>query len=148
MGVAVLTLATGGERLSVMAADSPGGTLESYGLTYAGAAGLITAAVQASVVLAAWSCATWGRDRARKLGLTALLGWAGLWLTNALWLSASTENPWRDLAAWVMAAVFAAMGIRVYRAWPRTKTPPHNESPGPRWTQRPEAVPDPVTQAA
>lgn len=143
MGFVGLFLATGGDgRASIMAVESAAGRIESFGLTYAGLSGLVMAAVQAGLVVLAWTCSSWGKERTRKLGLVALLGWAGLWLANAVYLSATTDNMWRDMAAWIMLAVFAAMGIRAAKFWPRSRTTPDEPAPrkkdGPRWTRCPQ----------
>lgn len=138
MGFVGLFLATGGDgRASIMAVESAAGRVESFGLTYAGLSGLVLAAVQAGLVVLAWSCSSWGKARTRKLGSLALVGWAGLWLANAVYLSASTDNMWRDLAAWIMLAVFAAMGMRAAKQWPRrpTEQRPLEKNKGPRWTR-------------
>lgn len=140
MGFVGLFLATGGDgRASIMAVETAAGRVESFGLTYAGLSGLVMAAVQAGLVVLAWSCSSWGRERTRKLGLMALVGWAGLWLANSVYLSASTDNMWRDMAAWIMVGVFAAMGIRAVKFWPRSTPNPTEptKNQGPRWTRCP-----------
>jgi len=136
----VVYLSGSGQAASLLAAQDGAGTLQAFGLSYEGAGGIVLAGVQAAIVGSAWLCTRSSRGGTRKLGLATIMAWAGLWLANALWLAGASDNVWRDLAAWIMLAVFASTGIRAIKDWPRRSPEPSSQerTPGPRWTHRRE----------
>lgn len=102
---------------------SAGPAFESAGLTYAGTAGALLAALEAVLVLGAWWLARRSGVLARLSGWL-LVAWATLWCVNALrWFRAAPDGMSLGIFAGLCAALLCAL--------------PSTRSPGPRLVREP-----------
>ncbi len=89
----------------------------AFGLSYQGLAGTIWLWFQAVVVMGAIVLSTLPANRLRRLGHLVLIGWAGLWLANAIWLSMLDGGSFIWLWGTVFGAFFLATVVRGVRGW-------------------------------
>ncbi len=125
--------------------DDPGETFKLYhtvvdgrsydapGLTYTGVTGLVLAIVQAGLILAAALASTLPAGRflaARRLGHAALLGWAGLWTADLLWVAGIDRELDSMAAAMLMSLLMGCTAARAVLGWsPRHGRPPRSIPP-------------------
>ena len=89
----------------------------AVGLTYAGGSGQLLAGAQiVFVVLSLWMSV---REVAliRRMGHVGLIGWAGLWVGNAVWFMTLAPMPVTRAVAWVLALLFGCTVLRAVFNW-------------------------------
>ena len=89
----------------------------AFGLTYGGGSGQLLAGGQiVFVVLSLWMSR---REVAliRRMGHVGLIGWAGLWVGNAVWFMTLAPMPVTRAVAWVLALLFGCTVLRAVFNW-------------------------------
>ena len=99
-------------------------TAQPWGLTFSGPTGAFIAGGEAMGVLLAVGLSMMFASTPRRLGLLMMLGWAGLWATDAVLILAQTwSHGWWQVSVQFLAAtlalfiVVAAMAHRASRLW-------------------------------
>ena len=125
------------EATYVFRAVVDGKSYTSWGLTYVGESGhWLRLAEFAGVVIAA-GLSVLRQVQLRRLGLIALVAWAGLWLGNSVWMAVVAPIHVFFLAAGFMVVFFAATVARARLSWTRgddvggsgSRRRPHTLSP-------------------
>ena len=115
-----------GDRLfaSPMVMLDPQDSAHPWGLSFTGMQGAYIAVGMAAGVMAALAMSMMFNGSLRKLGLLALIFWAGMWSADALMLVKQgwTANGWTGDKRLLMAAgglllIFACMIHRAWRVW-------------------------------
>ncbi len=89
----------------------------AFGLTYYGGSGQLLAGGQIVLVLLSLWMSTRGVALIRRLGHVGLIGWAGLWVGNAVWFMTLAPMPVTRAVAWVLALLFACTVLRAVFNW-------------------------------
>jgi len=89
----------------------------AFGLTYDGGSGQLLAGGQIVLVLLSLWMSTRGVALIRRLGHVGLIGWAGLWVGNAVWFMTLAPMPVTRAVAWVLALLFACTVLRAVFNW-------------------------------
>jgi hypothetical protein len=89
----------------------------AFGLTYDGGSGQLLAGGQIVFVLLSLWMSTRGVPLIRRLGHVGLIGWAGLWVGNAIWFMALAPMPVTRTVAWVLALLFGCTVLRAVFNW-------------------------------
>ncbi len=105
------------ENTYVLRAVVDGKSYTSWGLTYVGQAGHRLRLAEIAGVLIAMVLSLLPRDGPRRLGLVALVAWAGLWLGNALRMAMIAPIPVFLLAAVFTLVFFVATVARARLVW-------------------------------
>jgi hypothetical protein len=96
----------------------------SWGLTYVGQTGHLLRLVEFAAVLIAAVLSLLPHDGPRRVGLVALVAWAGLWFGNALRMAIVAPIHVFYLAAAFTLLFFAVTALRASRSWTRTRSTP------------------------
>jgi hypothetical protein len=96
-----------------------GESYTSWGLTYVGQAGHVLRLAELAGVLIATVLSVLPQSGPRRVGLVALVAWAGLWLGNALWMVIIAPIQILVLVALFMLVFFVATAARARLAWTR-----------------------------
>ena len=111
------------EDTYVFRAVVDGKAYASWGLTFVGQSGHLLRLAEIAAVLIAAGLSILPKDGPRRVGLLALVAWAGLWLVNAIRMAIIAPILILMLVASFMIVFFVATAARAKLAWNRNRGP-------------------------
>ena len=101
----------------IMAVSVDGKSVAGPGFNYVGIPGTALVITEALVVLAGIALSIMPQDKLRRIGHVQLVLWAGLWLTNAVYVTRFEFSVLWALVIALFAFFFACTIVRAVRCW-------------------------------